>query len=63
MIFSQYRIKNRFSFKDSVPFDLKSGVVYQFICAICNSRYIGETERPLATKIKEHRYRQKLSYL
>ena len=29
-------------------------VVYQLTCAGCNSRYIGETSRHFATRVKEH---------
>ena len=43
-----------FSFKDRTPDALKSMVVYQFICAGCNSCYIGETSRHFSTRIKEH---------
>ena len=53
-VFSSYKIKNLFSLKDPVPNELKSFVVYQFTCAGCNSRYIGETSGHLSTRIKEH---------
>ena len=44
-----------FSFKDRTPDPLKSLEIYQFTCAGCNSRYIGETSRPFSTSlIKEH---------
>ena len=43
IIFSSFKIKNFFSFKDPIPDALKFLVVYQFICAGCSSRYIGET--------------------
>ena len=29
-------------------------VVYQFTCAGCNPRYIGETSHQFATRVKEH---------
>ena len=32
----------------------KTGVIYQIECRACNSTYIGETGRDLATRIKEH---------
>ena len=42
LVFTSFKIKNMFSFKDRTPDALKSMVVYQFICAGCNSCYIGE---------------------
>ena len=43
-----------FSRKDKIPSFLKSRVVYKFDCASCNACYVGETARPLPTRIKEH---------
>ena len=54
LVFSQHKIKNLFSFKDPIPSNLKSCVVYQFTCAACNSRYIGETMHHISTRMKEH---------
>ena len=54
IVFSSFKIKNIFSFKDPIPDALKSMVVYQFSCEGCNSRYIGETSRHFATSVKEH---------
>ena len=54
IVFSSFKIKNFFSFKDPIPDALKSLVVYQFTFAGCNSRYIGETSRHFATRVKEH---------
>ena len=54
IVFSSFKIKNSFRFKDPIPDALKSLVVYQFICAGCNSRYIGKTSRHFATRVKTH---------
>ena len=43
-----------FSSKDCLPSALKSFVVYKFVCAGCQSCYIGETKRHLPTRINEH---------
>ena len=51
LVFTSFKIKNMFSFKDGTPDALKSMVVYQFICAGCNSCYIGETSRHFSTRI------------
>ena len=40
---------------NTIPDALRSLVVYQFTCAGCNSRYIGETSRHFAARVrKEH---------
>ena len=44
-------IKNYFSYKDPVPDDLKSFLVYKFTCARCSSTYIGETCHHFKTKM------------
>ena len=63
LVFSSYKIKNLFSFKNSIPSLLKSCVVYEFSCAGCNSRYVGETTRHLSTRIKEHTHSDKNSHI
>ena len=40
-----------FSPKDFIPKSLKSRVVYQFTCASCGARYIGETNRHFHTHL------------
>ena len=52
-----------FSVKDRTSVALKSMVVYQFSCAGCNSRYIGETSRHFSTRIKEHTESDKNSHI
>ena len=49
-----FKNKNYFSYKDPIPIDLKSFLVYKFICASCSSSYIGETCRHFKTRIEEH---------
>ena len=49
LVFTSFKIKNMFSVRDRTPVALKSMVVYQFSCAGCNSRYIGETSRHFST--------------
>ena len=41
--------------KDKVNKEEKAGVVYHIKCSDCNSNYVGETERRLCKRIKEHR--------
>ena len=47
-------LKNYFAYKDPIPNDLKSFLVYQFTCASCNSTYIDETCCHFKTRIEEH---------
>ena len=54
VVFNSFKIKNHFSYKDSIPNDLKSFLVYKFTCASCSSNCIGETCRHFKTRIEEH---------
>ena len=48
------RLGNNFHFKDQIPKDLTSGVVYKFQCGFCNESYYGECIRHLNVRIGEH---------
>ena len=55
LIFNTSKIKDSFSNKDKfTSFDHASQVIYKFVCASCNAGYIGETERHLSVRVKEH---------
>ena len=55
LIFTTTKIKDSFSCKDKLDsFTQKASVIYKFTCAGCNSSYIGETERHLSVRAKEH---------
>ena len=45
---------NNFGFKDRIPKELTSGVVYKFSCGLCNESYYGECIRHLNVRIGEH---------
>ena len=54
LVFDSFKIKNYFSYKDQIPDDLKSFLVYKCACASCSSSYIGETCSHYKTRIEEH---------
>ena len=51
---NQRKLSNMFRFKDYVPYDLVSGVAYEYMCGRCNSSYYGETKRHLKVSSSEH---------
>ena len=51
---SQSKLANVFWFKDWLPFNLVSGVVYKYTCGRCNSSYYGETDRHFKVRSGEH---------
>ena len=51
LVFNSFKIKNYFSYKDPIPDDLKSFLVYKLACASCSSSYNGETCRHFKTRI------------
>ena len=50
----QTRLSHSFPYKDPIPKDLMSGVVYKLQCAICSESYYGESIRYLDIKSGEH---------
>ena len=40
--------------KDAINFEQKLGLVYQISCRDCNAVYVGETERSVRTRKREH---------
>ena len=55
LVFISFKIKSYFSYKDPIPNDLKSFLVYKFPCASCSSSYMGETSRHFETRIEKHK--------
>ena len=51
---SQRKLANIFRFKDLLPFDLVSGVVYKYTCGRCNSSYYDKTDRHLKVRSVKH---------
>jgi len=48
------RISSFFKIKDPTPFDLRSGLVYEYTCGTCHCTYVGQTTRHLRHRIAEH---------
>ena len=63
LVFTSVKIKNYFLYKDPVPDDLKSFIVYKFTCASCSSSYIGKSCRHFKTRIEEHIKKDKKSHI
>ena len=51
---SQRKLANVFQFKDYLPCDSVSGVVYNYTCERCSSSYYSETDRNLKVRSEEH---------
>ena len=51
---SPNRIRSGFRFKDRLPRELDSMLLYQFTCGTCNCTYIGETKRHFQVRSYEH---------
>ena len=49
------RIRNAFSFKDIIPKELQSLIIYKYKCSICNDAcYVGKTKRHYKVRAYEH---------
>ena len=51
---SQNKLAKAFRFKDRIPKELTSGVVYKFQCGLCNESYCDECVRHFNVRIGEH---------
>ena len=51
---SATRLSKFFRFKNKVPFNLRSNVVYKFSCGRCHATYYGENCRHLNIRVGEH---------
>ena len=51
---SNNRLKNFFSFKDKIPLNVRSNLLYQYTCDGCNAIYIGKTKRHYLVRVFEH---------
>ena len=63
LVFNSFKIKNYSWYKDPIPNDLKSFLVYNFTCDSFSSSYIGETCHHFETRIEEHIKKVKKSHI
>ena len=49
-----FRLSNFFPFKDNIPCEPRSHVVYLYKCQCCGALYVGQTRRHIHTRISEH---------
>ena len=54
VIVNKFIVGSFFNYKDKLPMNLKSSLVYKFSCAQCASEYVGMTARTLGTRVDEH---------
>ena len=54
MFVSNIRLKNCFSFKDRLPTDIQSLLLYLFKCDSCKAVYPGKTKRHYKVRLYEH---------
>ena len=50
---TNYRLRNYFRFKDSVPETLRSNLIYKFSCGSCTASYIDKTYRHFKVRVSE----------
>ena len=48
------RLSNYFQFKDKVPLNVRSLILYKFSCGGCNSAYLGKSKRHYLVRLLEH---------
>ena len=51
---SSKRLGSFFNFKDKVPLNARSLILYKFTCSSCNSAYVGKTKRHFLVRMFEH---------
>ena len=62
LVLRLFKFKNYFSYKDPIPDDLKSSLVYKFTCGSCSSSYIAKTCRHFKTKTMDKIFEKHSSF-
>ena len=63
LIFTNDKLSQTFTYKDSYLSVLSLKVVYKFVCASCNASYVSQTHRHLTARIDEHFGKDKKSHM
>jgi hypothetical protein len=50
-----FTIGSLFPYKDRLPDELRSNIVYKYSCECCNASYIGSTHQGMSVRIGQHR--------
>ena len=51
---SKSRLSSLFSFKDIIPIEISTQLVYKSTCSCCNATYYGKSERHFFVRASEH---------
>ena len=51
---NSFKIKYFFNYKDHLPLDLRSGIVYKYTCGICKDSYIGSSIKQARVRFSHH---------
>ena len=51
---SKHRLKSGFLFKDVIPKDINSLILYKYSCGVCTDTYVGKTKRHFIVRAFEH---------
>ena len=51
---SDKRLGSFFSYKDMIPINVRSLLIYKFTCSSCNSAYVSKTKRHFMVRMFEH---------
>ena len=62
IVLTAFKVTNMFNVNDPIPKFLKSFAVYMFVFPRCHACYIGEANRHLSARIKEHLETNKKSH-
>ena len=54
VLVNNFRIGSFFNYKDKLPKQCQSSLVYKYSCARCASEYVGSTIRTLQSRVDEH---------
>ena len=52
---SSFSISRLFPFKDKIPQQLRSSLIYLYTCASCQARYVGQTGLQLKIRVSKHK--------